>query len=127
MKTGAWILALFIALVLLSPSFSSADSDLSELEGIIKDINAKQTSPEKVSKIEDKLIEVYGHVVDPSEISGLIQKHTPGEAITFVVFMKLLEKTDTKVVEMKKKTLSPEHKAKLKAGRLAALEKRKAA
>lgn len=106
MRCISMVLAMLITLVLFSPTYSSADSDLLELEGIIKDINAKQTGPEKVGNIEDKLMERYGHVVDPSEISRLIKEVTPGEAITLVVFMKLLDKTDTKVVEMKKAGLS---------------------
>lgn len=91
-----------LALLLVCPSYSYADNELTELEEIIKDINAKQTGPVKVMNIEDKLKERYGHVVDPDEISRLIKEFTPGEAITFVIFMKLLDKTDTRVVEMKK-------------------------
>lgn len=100
-----WIsiaMTISLALVLVCPSYSYADSELTELEEIIKDINTKQIGPVMVMNIEDKLIERYGHVVEPAEISRLIKEFTPGEAITFVIFMKLLEKTDTRVVEMKK-------------------------
>lgn len=100
-----WIsiaMTICLALLLVCPSYSYADNELTELEEIMKDINAKQTDPVKVMNVEDKLKERYGHVVDPSEISRLIKEFTPGEAITFVIFMKLLEKTDTRVVEMKK-------------------------
>lgn len=95
-------MTIFLALVLVCPSYSFADNELTELKEIIKDINAKQTGPVKVMNIEDKLIERYGHIVEPAEISRLIKEFTPGETITFVVFMKLLDKTDTRVVEMKK-------------------------
>lgn len=100
-----WIsiaMTICLALLLVCPSYSYADNELTELEEIIKDINAKQIDPVKVMNVEDKLKERYGHVVDPSEISRLIKEFTPGEAITFVIFMKLLDKTDTRVVEMKK-------------------------
>lgn len=100
-----WIsiaMTICLALLLVCPSYSYADNELTELEEIIKDINAKQTGPVKVLNVEDKLKERYGHVVDPDEISRLIKEFTPGETITFVVFMKLLDKTDTRVVEMKK-------------------------
>lgn len=100
-----WIsiaMTICLALLLVCPSYSYADNELTELEEIIKDINAKQIGPVKVMNVEDKLKERYGHVVDPDEISKLIKEFTPGETITFVVFMKLLDKTDTRVVEMKK-------------------------
>lgn len=100
-----WIsiaMTICLALLLVCPSYSYADNELTELEEIIKDINAKQIGPVKVLNVEDKLKERYGHVVDPDEISRLIKEFTPGETITFVVFMKLLDKTDTRVVEMKK-------------------------
>lgn len=100
-----WIsiaMTICLALLLVCPSYSYADNELTELEEIIKDINAKQIGPVKVMNVEDKLKERYGHVVDPDEISRLIKEFTPGEAITFVIFMKLLDKTDTRVVEMKK-------------------------
>lgn len=100
-----WIsiaMTICLALLLVCPSYSYADNELTELEEIIKDINAKQIGPVKVMNIEDKLKERYGHVVDPDEISRLIKEFTPGEAITFVIFMKLLDKTDTRAVEMKK-------------------------
>lgn len=100
-----WIsiaMTICLALLLVCPSYSYADNELTELEEIIKDINAKQIGPVKVMNVEDKLKERYGHVVDPDEISRLIKEFTPGETITFVVFMKLLDKTDTRVVEMKK-------------------------
>lgn len=96
------VMTVFLALMLVCPSYSYADNELTELEEIIKDINAKQVGPVKVMNIEDKLMDRYGHVVDPSEIKRLIKEFTPGEAITFVIFMKLLDKTDTRVVEMKK-------------------------
>lgn len=105
MRCISMVLAMLITLLLLPPVSSYADSELAELEGIIKDIDAKQTGPVKVMNIEEKLIDRYGHVVDPSVISRLIKEFTPGEAITLVIFMKLLEKTDTKVVDMKKSGL----------------------
>ncbi len=100
-----WIsiaMTICLALLLVCPSYSYADNELAELEKNISEMNSKQNTPEKVGIVEEKLLEKFGHVVSPSVINKLIKEHTPGEVVTLVIYMKLLDKTDTSVVEMRK-------------------------
>ncbi len=91
-----------IILVLSLPVLVSADSEMDELKKLMKDVTEKRSAPEQLRDFEEKLIDNYGHAVPPDTIKRLVKEFTPGEALAITVFMRVAEKTDDEIINMRK-------------------------
>lgn len=99
------ILAAALLLLFLLPVVSVAsmdiNTDLPDLERLIKKVNDNQTTPEKLSQFEDKLLDFF-YDASPSDIKKLLAEFTPGDSLTILVFMKYSAKSFNEVSAMKK-------------------------
>lgn len=104
-KAVVSILASALLLLFLLPVVSVANmdinTDLPDLERLIRKVNDNQTTPEKLSKFEDKLLEFF-YDASPSDIKKLLTEFTPGDSLTILVFMKYSARTYNEVSAMRK-------------------------
>jgi hypothetical protein len=96
------ILAALIILVSLTPSLAFAETELSELNDIIKEVNEKRATPEESKKLEDKLIDTYGHRIAPSAISRVMSELKPGDALVLAACAKVCGKPIEDMAEIRK-------------------------
>lgn len=99
------IFAAALLLLFLLPVVSAANmdinTDLPDLERLIRKVNNNQTTPEKLSQFEDKLLEFF-YDASPSDIKKLLAEFTPGDSLTILVFMKYSGKGFKEVSEMRR-------------------------
>ncbi len=96
------VLALAMTIVILLPALSFANSELEDLERLIRIVNEAQSTPEKVTKFEERLIDYFGYAVSEESIKGAVKAYKPGEALVVVVLMKNSGKTEAEITELKK-------------------------
>lgn len=101
-KSLLGMFASVLMVVFLTPIFVYAESELDELKKVINDVTEKRSTLVKLREFEDKLIETYGHVVPPDTINKVVKEFAPGEALTIIVLMRLSEKVDSKITDLRK-------------------------
>lgn len=96
------VLALAMTIVILLPALSFANSELGDLERLIRIVNEAQSTPEKVAKFEERLVDYFGYAVSEESIKGAVKTYKPGEALVVVLLMKNSGKTEAEITELKK-------------------------
>jgi hypothetical protein len=95
-------LAIGMLLMFFLPVIAVADSEMDELNRLMKDVTEKRSTPAQLGDFEEKLIDNYGHAVPPDTIQKLVKEFTPGEALAIVACMRVAEKTDDEIINMRK-------------------------
>lgn len=89
-------------LVIFAPFVASANDELSELKQLMMDVTEKRSAPEKLMDFEEKLIDNYGHAVSPLTIKKAVKEFTPGEALAIVACIRVAERNDDEIINMRK-------------------------
>jgi hypothetical protein len=95
-------LAIGMLLMFFLPVIAIANSEMDELSKLMKDVTEKRSTPDQLRDFEEKLIDNYGHAVPPDTIKRLVKEFTPGEALAIVACMRVAEKTDDEIINMRK-------------------------
>ncbi|MEW6739699.1 MAG: hypothetical protein ACOYU2_01580 [Nitrospirota bacterium] len=95
-------LAIGMLLMFFLPVIAIANSEMDELNKLMKDVTEKRSTPDQLRDFEEKLIDNYGHAVPPDTIKRLVKEFTPGEALAIVACMRVVEKTNDEIINMRK-------------------------
>lgn len=96
------VLGLGVLLMFFLPVIAAANSEMDELNKLMKDVTEKRSTPGQLRDFEEKLMDNYGHAVPPDTIKRVVKEFTPGEALAIVACMRIAEKTDDEIINMRK-------------------------
>lgn len=95
------VFSLFLPSVVLIAAAAEKGTE-EELKERIEITNRKRATPKEIKRFEEGLKSYFFEIVEFDVIERAVKELSPGEALTVIVLVRLSEKSDKAIIEMRK-------------------------